>query len=130
MTCNQSAHDRASWVTDQSHHVSSCKIGKVKQGNIIRETVWGPIKKGKYYSGVHRSPVHPTHKAGPMVQLVMGPTRVSITHKQSQRLMGSTWEVEQVCHMAVYPQWRESDRKAKIEGDTSVLNEQAHQWVL
>ena len=102
MTGDRSAHVRASQVTDQSCCVSLHGIGKVKQGKYHQKTMQGPVKKGKYSSGVHRSHVHSICKAGPMVQLVMGPMRASGASKQSWRLMGVMQNVVQVHHMAVY----------------------------
>ena len=65
-----------SQVTKQSYWVSWWQIGKVKQGKYYQKTMWGPVKKGKCNSGVHKSHVYSIHEAGLMVQLVMGPMRV------------------------------------------------------
>ena len=57
-----------------------------------------------------------------MEQLVKGPMEVKVVHKQMQRLT----HVVAVGCVVMDQQCRESDRKARVMGYTTVLNEQVH----
>ena len=78
--------------------------------------MWGPIKKGKCKSGVCKSHVHSICEAGPMVQLVMGPTRMG----WCEQVITQACRCCMGCCSGVmwlgYPQWRESNRRQKWEG--------------